>query len=115
MSGSRTVYSSGRYRTLILEEEGQKVVYKLDDPNSVGLLFRKHGFPDRSHVGSGIKLEDGPLGPVVVLHRTYEQKMPGQAQPERLIWCCKLMPDQDAQPPSILTPLEAGQKFGIRL
>lgn len=114
MAGSRTVYSSGRYRTLILEEDGQKVVYKLDEPESVGLLFRKHGFPDRSHVGSGIRLEEAPLGPVVVLHRTYEQKIPGQSQPEKLIWCCRLSPDQDAAAPSVLTPTEAGQRFGIR-
>ena len=41
------------------------------------------------------------------------QRMPGQKQAEKLIWCCEISPDRDADPPAVLTVKEAKRKFNI--
>jgi len=109
---SRTVYHSPKHCTLVLEEDGQKVVYSLVQPDSVIQLFKRYGFPE-GHVGSGLRLGEEPTGPLVLLHRTYLQRMPGRQQPEKLIWCCEIAPDRDTAPPVVLTPQEAKKHFDI--
>ncbi len=36
-----------------------------------------------------------------------------QKQAEKLIWCCEVSPDRDADPPAVLTVKEAKRKFNI--
>lgn len=108
----RTVYHSPKHLTLLLEQESRKLVYRLDSPEDVERLFHQLGFPE-GKVASGIKIEEAPLGPVLLLHRTYVQKMPGDTKPGRLIWCCLVRPDQAAGAPEVLTPAEAKSKYQI--
>ena len=110
----RSIYHSNQHNTLVLEEDGQRVVYNTLQPPSVLELFAKLGFPE-SHESAGITISEEPTGPHLVLYRIYVQSMPGQAQPGRLVWCCTLLPDRDAAPPVVLTPAEAGERFGLEL
>jgi hypothetical protein len=109
---SRTVYFSPKYNTLVLDEEGQRTLYSLDQPDSVQLLFARRGFPD-GHVGSGIRLGEETTGPSLLLHRTYLQRMPGEQQTQKLIWCCQVWPDRDAEAPVVLTEPEAQERFSL--
>ena len=111
--GVRTVYHSNAHQTLVLEEQGSKVVYYLDKPPSVKSLFTRLGFPE-GNITAGLSLSEEMTGPRLLLHRVYVQKMPGQHQPGQLIWCCVVLPDRDAQPPEVLTPPEAERKFGLK-
>lgn len=108
----RTVYYSKTHGTLVLEEDGQRVIYNLYQPESISSLYTKCGFPE-GHVGSNLRLSETPIGPGVLLYRTFLQRMPGQKQAEKLIWCCEISPDRDADPPTVLTVKEAKRKFNI--
>ena len=108
----RTIYHSGKHNTLLLAEDGQRVVYRMNHPPDVKRLFSQLGFPE-SQVRSGLRSEEGPLGPIILFSRTYVQKMPGEKKPSQLIWCCLVSPDRAASKPEVLTPAEAKRKYNI--
>ena len=108
----RALHTGPTKETLVLLEDGQQSVYNLRQAASVRRLFSRLGFPQGGS-GSGIQISELERGPLVVLHRIYEQKMPGQVRPGKLVCCCEVRADRDADPPAMLTLQEAYIKFGI--